>query len=165
MASNPRSITSQIVSRAASNAGQGLVIASCNTSVNIVTEALADAIDESTNPMIAGPLKKIITSKLGKIGVGLATGIALPFLAPRLPEGRARDLCLNAADVMQQQSFSLGYEAVFEKVGRPLLNHFIEVAKSLPADWEPAPAEPVALGDGVKVNTKASTRATTRSRG
>ena len=153
MARDNSIMDSAIANQLKENAVQGTVIATCNEGVEIVKQQLSKAARESTNMIVSGMLADAIDSKVGTVVIQGALGVGLPFLLPHIPEGKPRRLAVRAANALQQQGFATAIQGAYQLLAKPLINHLIEAAKTLPDDWGTDDGVIVAtLSDGAKVN-------------
>lgn len=144
MANPPVPTKSVHLSALADNATQGLIIGTTQEAVELVQGLLAAQARKSSNPIIGGVMAEAIESRAGNVAIGLGVGVGLPFMMHLIPEGRPRRLAQTVSTVCQQQAFATGFRAIYQVVAKPLINHFVAAAASLPEEWE-APAAPASL--------------------
>lgn len=137
------------LSALADNATQGLIIGTTQEAIDLVQGLLAAQARKSSNPIVGGMMAEAIESRAGNVVIGLGVGVGLPFMMHLIPEGRPRRLAQTVSTVCQQQAFATGFRAVYQTVAKPLINHFVAAAASLPEEWSP-PSEPAGLPEALR---------------
>jgi hypothetical protein len=154
----PASTEPSLTQTLKANAVLGFIAATSEGAVELAQDLLAKAAEDSFNPATALIVASVIRSKPSKVAIGLGLGIGLPYFAPKIPHARAQRLAGVVGNILQQRAFAVTFTETYNKFGRPLIDHFVRAAATLPDEWETAIPETKTLGESVSVNMEAAAK-------